>query len=159
VRSLEYCCSRNGNSMSIAKIIKNGTNSVFTKFKETLLVPDLQLKETCQRLSGLVSMINRFRECRHSNPNFSVLGRPVRDVLDKDDKVSDLKSFLASEIYCRVREVLGKPEDENFFYEKGDVEDSSEDVYGSDEGEQDKGFSEHFCMQFRNAHAFDSLYP
>jgi hypothetical protein len=60
VLSLEKRFYKNYKSTNIAKIMEKGDDSTFEKMKELLLMPDLQLKETCQRLCGLSQLIKRF---------------------------------------------------------------------------------------------------
>ena len=62
VGSLEKDFHKDYKSMDIIKIIKSGDDDVFAKMKELLLIPDLQLKETCQRLSGVLKLITRLGE-------------------------------------------------------------------------------------------------
>jgi hypothetical protein len=88
INRFERCCFKNKKTLNVAKIMKRGTDSVFAKLKDTLLAPELMVKDTCQRLSGLVHMINRVQEA---------------------DPGSELATYLTSEIQRRVEEVFGEP--------------------------------------------------
>jgi hypothetical protein len=88
INRFERCCFKNKKTLNVAKIMKRGTDSVFAKLKDVLLAPELKVKDTCQRLSGLVHMINRVQEA---------------------DPGSELATYLASEIRRRIEEVFGEP--------------------------------------------------
>jgi len=49
-------------SINIVKIIKSGHDDIFAKMKELLLIPDLQLKDTVQRLSEAARLLSRLGE-------------------------------------------------------------------------------------------------
>ena len=147
-------------------------------------MPDLQVKETCQRLSGLSQLINRLGEVEES---FG-LDDDITSSTDKEPpkrkqgKDSELICSLGSEILQRIREVLWKP-DSGYESEvdilskfatlmiaeaqrqliaksKIDGTETSINRDGSDErcesnvGEQSQDFGEDFCTQFLNGDAF-----
>lgn len=143
-------------SMNIAKLTKTGNNDVFAKMKELLMMPDLLLKETCQRLIGLSQMISHLNEV-----DASLTLEDAFLVLSKDNTISPHTSFLASEIHRRCGEVLGRPEPEPEL-EIDDEETSrnefnSEGICESDEGDRDQAFDDDFCMNFLNNNAFSSV--
>lgn len=83
-----------------------------------VLSPELALKETCLRLSGLVDMIKRLKEM----------------------DCPQLRKFLAKEIERRVRDVLGDPEtfsDEEDCTEEDSDGESDRDSDGDSDGDSD----------------------
>lgn len=191
VTALE-CCPKRCPSLSVDRIVTKGTDEVFAKLKETLLAPELQLVVTCQRLSGLVPLIYRLLKTENNKsrvdewckaapffpPPFKdelnrvlKLPHPTMD-MDAKDELSDLDSFLISEIPRRIKDVFGSraffttaesSDGEEGTSEDGDDDgDSSPDEFpDSDQGEDDAAFDtafdKDFCMQFQSADPFTSL--
>ncbi|KAE9374299.1 hypothetical protein N431DRAFT_437754 [Stipitochalara longipes BDJ] len=116
-RNLEKEFYKDFRSLDIGKITQSGDDALFAKMKELLIMPDLQLKETCQRLSGLSQLVNRLGE---AEKDFNL------DDDDDDDNVlhpsaaertkcnagnnSELISSLCSEIRKRIKAILWKPD-------------------------------------------------
>jgi hypothetical protein len=112
VGSLEKHFHEDYKSMDIDKIIKSGDDDIFAKMKELLLIPDLQLKETCQRLSGLSKLINRLDEVEERMESFELedMVPPTSKEFAKSKEGKDLELALSLslEIQQRVRGVLWK---------------------------------------------------
>jgi hypothetical protein len=124
----------------------------------------MQLKETCQRPSGvlpLIEYLNQISERRSILSPF--LSGPDGEPIKKNNKNYTLLRFLVSEISCRVKEVFGNPDfskavrgDDKLDDESGD-EDSSEEISESGKGEDKTGFDEDFCINFSKINPFASL--
>jgi hypothetical protein len=85
--------------------IDSVSNEEYDYLLPKLLDPALGLKETCLKLSGVVGMIQRW----------------------KDLKEPDLRTFLAQEIKRRVKDVLGGPEPLNASEEEEEEEEDDDD--------------------------------
>jgi hypothetical protein len=77
IDQFDRCFFQDGSTMMVAKIVDEGTDAVFTKLKAALLPPDLQLKETCLRLSGLISMTYHSLKAPNGSALATFLGREV----------------------------------------------------------------------------------
>jgi hypothetical protein len=104
ILSFEECVYTVSGRIKINAIISKGTDSAFAKFKEALLEPSVQVKETCQKLVGLLPMIGHLRdEIISNNPKmFEPPGSP------EEEKPSEFGCFLAREIERRIRLVSGR---------------------------------------------------
>jgi hypothetical protein len=102
--TFEECFNKRDVSMKIAKVLSNASDSVFERVKETILAPDMQLKEACQRLSGVLPMIEHLRQVS-KRPSIlsSFLSGPDGGLIKKNNKNYALVWFLASEISRRVK--------------------------------------------------------
>jgi len=88
-------------------IIQHGTDTKFKDLKRILLAPELCLKATCQRLDGVLDMMER---CGFGDHSFLRLGGDVKiENGDKHPLSNDLREFLDSEIQRRIEKVFGKP--------------------------------------------------
>lgn len=114
VGSLEKHFHKNNKSIDIANITTNGGDDVFAKMKELLLMPDLQLKETCQRLSGLSQLIHRLSEAeenfRLDDPEELGTRNNINARKLKRGEDFELAISLSSQIQQRVKEVLWQPD-------------------------------------------------
>jgi hypothetical protein len=113
VRSLEKEFYKDYKSIDIAKITQSGDDALFAKMKELLMMPDLQLKETCQRLSGLSQLMNRLGEVEKNfnlDNDDDILSPIAERTKHKAGKNSELVSYLCSEISKRIRDVLWEPD-------------------------------------------------
>jgi hypothetical protein len=93
--------------IDISKIVLNADDSRFNIMKNRLQLPGLDLRETCWRLSGLVDAIQRLLPLPGS---------------------SELRKYLAHDIFCRIRGVFGPIQ----YFD----DDSSEETDSSAEAEQ-----------------------
>jgi len=93
--------------MDIAKTTRSGDDNVFRKMKELLLMPDLRLKETCHRLSGLFQLIDRLGGIEEGlgleNETTPTSGEFVKP---KTNKNFHLLSSWSCEIERRISKVL-----------------------------------------------------
>jgi hypothetical protein len=99
--------------VDIAKTTRDGDDDVFRKMKELLLMPDLHLKETCHRLSGLYQLIDRLGGIEEGlgledeiSPTHGEFVKP------KTNQKFDLLSSWSCEIEQRIRKVLRKADSE-----------------------------------------------
>ncbi|KAE8449007.1 hypothetical protein EG329_008595 [Mollisiaceae sp. DMI_Dod_QoI] len=174
-------------SIDIARIIKSGHNDVFAKMKELLLLPDLQLKETCRRLSGISQLINRLGEVEEGFGVEETISPTNKEhAKSKEGKDSESVSSLLLELQDRIREVLWKndsgfqsemvtllskvaslviagakkhmsAEAEVDGKETSSNDDGSEEISETNVGEQNQGFDDDFCIHFLNSDAFSAI--
>ena len=95
--------------VDIAKTTRDGDDDAFRKMKELLFMPDLHLKETCHRLSGLYQLIDRLGGIEEGlGLEDEILATHGEFVKPKTDQKFDLLSSWSCEIDERIRKVLRK---------------------------------------------------
>jgi hypothetical protein len=178
------CCPKRCPSLSVERIMLQGTDEVFAKLKENLTAPELQLELTCQRLSGLVTLIHRLFQRDQEDPVTKWIANPMHHLTQGPykDELSDLDSLLISEIRHRIDnafgpdrfplpsgwsddESAGDEDDDDGENDSDDDDDNDEgndgpfrnDVLSNDEGQNDLDFGEDFCINFGSTNPFASL--
>ncbi|PMD47128.1 hypothetical protein L207DRAFT_560720 [Hyaloscypha variabilis F] len=115
IRNFEKEFHKNYESLEIDKIMHSGNDALFTKMKELLMKPDVQLKKTCQRLSGLSQLIQRFVKAQNRlNSSYRLLMyKHPESVAEREENKPgenlELVTSLCLEIEKRVKTVLWPP--------------------------------------------------
>lgn len=164
------CCPTKGPSLGVQRIMNQGTDEVFAKLKKTLLAPELQLELTCQRLSGLFTLIYRLFQKDEPDLITRWFSQNMHDLTRGPfkDQLPDLDSFLISEIPRRIKNAFGSDpfplhpdwsDDQSTSDDDDDDDDSSlrNGVFGNNEGQNDGDFGEDFCIHFASTNPFASL--
>jgi hypothetical protein len=129
----------NFRAVDIATIIQHGANEDFAKMIMLLSNPELQLKEICQRLGGLVDLICRLTENDQHNIQTKISYHTLPLALER----ASARRILARTVQDQVSEVLGEllvnPSN------RSDKEDYTADSSDGDVGIDEGGFTGNYC--------------
>ena len=129
----------NFKAIDIVTIIQHGANEVFAKMRVLLLSSELQLKETCQGLGGLVDLICRWMEINHHGIQSEVGYHASPLALER----ASACRILARTVQDQVNEVLGELlMDHN---KRSNEEDCTTSFWDGEVGSDEDGFRSNYC--------------